>query len=390
MTKGFISPKNLWALRKRKGWSQKKLSEKSKVTERSIVSYENSEKSKVSLTQRNLRKLASALKVPPEVLSGDSDLPKEEKSLEIPLRLHRTTRLNLDLIEHKYGFTIEDIMNVAPLLFVKAAREANIFQFQKLRQDQAIWDSYDSSDEAAKAIFKDGSGALPKDFDSEEYFELRQIAANNNDLTEAIVFENYGDENDISSHINPFAIYLYDECTKHQLGSMDVYSSRYFDYFSNLSIPEYFVCDDELEKVTCGSHEAGKALKHGVVTLEDIPDELREPREAGKRVAWLEGKYYQSSFGKGMDPLDYFGGTTKKENDSESAEPKPECDICMDKTYMICKQDDGFLAVKRCDACSEDKITDQQAAALAEADDIGVSHEPPYYLADQENPDDWE
>ena len=62
----------------------------------------------------------------------------------------------------------------------------------------------------------------------------------------------------------------------------------------------------------------------------------------------------------------------------------------MDKRYVVCKRDHDFLDVERCDACSEDTVTDQQAAALAEADNIGVSHESPHYLTDQENPDDWE
>ena len=66
------------------------------------------------------------------------------------------------------------------------------------------------------------------------------------------------------------------------------------------------------------------------------------------------------------------------------------CKLCIDKHYIISKRDDNFLCVERCDECSMDTHTDFDAAQLAEADEIGVSFEPPYYLTEQTNPDDWE
>jgi len=139
MKKAFISPKNLKALRDRKGWSRNKLSELSGVTERSIASYETAQSEEVSLTQNNLKKLARALGERPEVLAGNESLPTEEKPHEVTLRLHPQTRLNLDLIEKKYGFSINDVINVAPLFFMKAAQKALSRQSQNIEEDRKLF-----------------------------------------------------------------------------------------------------------------------------------------------------------------------------------------------------------------------------------------------------------
>jgi hypothetical protein len=51
------------------------------------------------------------------------------------------------------------------------------------------------------------------------------------------------------------------------------------------------VCTSTLEKITCGSQKAAKALKNGYAIISEIPRELWQPLNSGKRVEWLENAW---------------------------------------------------------------------------------------------------
>jgi len=136
-----------------------------------------------------------------------------------------------------------------------------------------------------------------EDINPDEYFERREEAVEKTDLFETGIAEEFCDEP--WEHPNPFAKFINDECLDHRLGSIhrhphavySYFSNAEYSYLSNLRIPKYSICQDDLEKITCGSSEAGWALMQGIVTLPEIPADLWEPRNAGKRVEWLEDKY---------------------------------------------------------------------------------------------------
>lgn len=57
------------------------------------------------------------------------------------------------------------------------------------------------------------------------------------------------------------------------------------------------------------------------------------------------------------------------------------CSTCGDKRYLICTRSDGRKAVERCDTCqAPDTFSDEDAAALAQADGIKCSSRYPCVL----------
>ena len=77
----------------------------------------------------------------------------------------------------------------------------------------------------------------------------------------------------------------------HRSGEIYKGSSSMYSYFSDFRVPQYSICSEELEKITCGSHEARRALEQGITTISEISDDLWEPLNSGNRVAWLEEQY---------------------------------------------------------------------------------------------------
>lgn len=297
MKKSTISPQNLKVLRERKGWSQEKLASKSSLTARRISSLEKEDANQISVQQKTFKGLCKALDVRPEVLSGEAQLPSLSKPHEVLMHIHPQTRLNLDLLNKRYGLTIDDVINVAPLLLAKEADSALSRQEQELKKDIELYqhETYEKPlgaglDMSVKFRLEE-FGGIPHETVVEEYFEAREAAISKRDIfeTEAMAF--YEEEWDCP---NPFANYLNEECVKHRISEIHTNPNSTFSYFPSYRIPQYSICSDELELITCGSNEARWALMQGMATIAEIPDDLWEPRNSGKRVVWLEEKYHQA------------------------------------------------------------------------------------------------
>ena len=225
-------------------------------------------------------------------MAGKEALPSEARPHEVTIKLHPQTKLNLDLIEKKYGFTINDVINVAPLFFLKAAQEALARQSLKLQADREEFLKYFHAHGTWHKGLIELFGVIDTaDIEPDEYFGRRETCVENYDLFESGADWFYEED---MGHINPFAKFMADECLSHRLGT--IYGDPFTEYlyFSDLRIPKYSICQDDLEKITCGSSEATLALMQGIVTLPEIPTDLWEPRNAGKRVEWLEEKYRHS------------------------------------------------------------------------------------------------
>ena len=63
------------------------------------------------------------------------------------------------------------------------------------------------------------------------------------------------------------------------------------------------------------------------------------------------------------------------------------CKACDDKTWFVATRSEGRLAIERCDACSEETLTDMDAAKLAQAEGIRCSLEYPCYLEGEDGHD---
>ena len=176
---------------------------------------------------------------------------------------------------------------------MKAAQEALTRQSLKLEADrEAFLKYYHEHGSWTKAMFDLFGVSENDEINPDEYFEWREAAVEKYDLFESEIAEEFCDEP--WEHPNPFAKFMEDECLNHRLGAIHRDPHTVYSYFSGLRVPKYSICRDDLDKITCGSSEAEWALMQGIVTLPEIPTDLWEPRNAGKRVEWLEGKYRQS------------------------------------------------------------------------------------------------
>lgn len=64
----------------------------------------------------------------------------------------------------------------------------------------------------------------------------------------------------------------------------------------------------------------------------------------------------------------------------------PYCQSCHGLRYIIAlRSEDGMHAIERCDECSEDVLSDEDAAQLARRDGISCYTSYPCYLHDQES-----
>ena len=118
-----IDADRLRRLREKRGWSQKRLAEESRM---SLAQIRRVEQGKVGAARRHtLDRLAQALRVEAGVLTGSA--PIEEKTLpseakvQLGARVSAEVRLAYDLVSRSYGAGVRDVVQLAPLLFVLLA-----------------------------------------------------------------------------------------------------------------------------------------------------------------------------------------------------------------------------------------------------------------------------
>ena len=238
----------------------------------------------VPINERTIETLSRVLQVTKAALTGDEPLPAET-SLGDPVSIQISAELALtyDLIERKYSIPLQEALNLAPLLLTIVANKS--LQKQRLEVEN-IEDNFDYR-----------ADLLPADLNLEEFLWAWDGAIHNQDVFVKSIDWIDPEEPSYMSLENPFASFLIKMCkpdssvTISKKSEDNFFPDRGFTYIRDTGIPVYSVCRDELEDITLGSHDASKALYSGVVRIKDIPDELWTPRNAGKRVEWLEEKY---------------------------------------------------------------------------------------------------
>jgi transcriptional regulator with XRE-family HTH domain len=313
MKKAMISPKILKELRERKGWSQRELADHSKVTSRTILAVEKSDSETVTVQHKTLSGICKALAERPDVLSGKEPLPEEGKPFDLRIQLSPQVRLNFDLIKRKYpAVDIQDVINIAPLLFVAAAEESLLRQQEQVEKDakeygkhsKLMYEILNLSDQFKSSYYALG----PDAYMNNDYFAARWDAVKIKDLFEGSLWDQEWYDHDLprSKFPNPFADFLYEVSQRAFLNGTIEFPIEFADvrdvrevrevgpqygYSYSEWIPDHRVCVDILKQITLGSSEAEKALEQGVVSISEIPPDLWEPRKAGERVVWLEEKY---------------------------------------------------------------------------------------------------
>lgn len=130
-----IIPATIKELRLGNQLSRVDLAKRSKVSERQIARIEASNDSKLMVRDVTVERLAAALNVKVEVLTGQESKPEPEKKQNLDKQIGDAgLQVQYDLVQHRYGIKKSELDDMAPLLFTMLA-EATIAWHSK-RQKQ--------------------------------------------------------------------------------------------------------------------------------------------------------------------------------------------------------------------------------------------------------------
>ena len=287
-----INPERLRRLRKRGKLSRAKLSERAKVSERTIQRLESDSEASEKPHELTLERLAGALRVEEGVLTGELPFPDPDKPdtpeidrVQIGAKINPMARLAYDFIKRRYGVGTTEVIDMAPLFFVLLA-EGSLAQ-----RRERVQEAYKATDhlERIRGSMADMQGIIDSigdSIDSEEA-SIREIDLFGEGLLSdsknpwiADPFDPYD--------TNPFADYL--------RGLADALDKDVVFCFptdllgSPPRFPRYSICDGKLNAIANGSNMARSALTSGAVRLDDIPEELISEGTGEARAEWLADK----------------------------------------------------------------------------------------------------
>ena len=302
-----IDPERLRRLRKRKGrkLSRAELSERAKVSERTIQRLESDSEASETPRKLTLERLAGALRVEEGVLTGelpfpDPDEPATPEPVQIGAKIDPMARLAYDLIKRRYGVSRTEIFDMAPLFFVLLAegslaqrRERKNEAYDHLERIRQSTDGLErirqSTDGAYHCLnMTDTQGIIDSIEDS---IDLEEASIGKTDLFgEGLLSESrnhwFVDHPFDPYDTNPFADYL--RGLADALDKPSVVSCSQTGLLG--SFPPYWICLGMLEDITNGSDEARSALTSRAVRLDDIPEELMAEDAGEARAKWLADK----------------------------------------------------------------------------------------------------
>ena len=296
-----IDPKRLLKLRRARRFSRAQLAEKSNVSERQIRRLEatQSENHNGRVRETTLKRLAKALRVEPGVLTGESPLPDSGRAATTPDAIMRTqigaqiapkARLAYDLARHRYGVSVTEIINMAPLFFVLLAEDSLAWRREKLEEaGEAIRRLEQIDDEAWGPLFSIAIAAIlaqAPDSWEEESIDKADIFGEQPFSNTAMIPDALSEGNPFSSYLRKLANTLKPADGAGVVGVAD--GDLVLGSF--MRFPDYDVCRGELDSITNGSSKAKAALEQGFVRLSDIPEELMAEDTGKRRAEWLEEK----------------------------------------------------------------------------------------------------
>ena len=284
-----IDPERLHSLRQKKGLSRPQLAKQSGITERTI---QRLEKEPQPSQKKTLNRLAKALRVEPEVLTGELPLPESDKApeperVQIGAQVAPKVRLAYDLIKRRYGVSATEIINMAPLFFALLAEGSLAWRRKKLKEAYEVIDRLEQIDgfwrgglSDAESYMNEGIAAEENSIDKADLFGERLFSDT------SILMDDFFDP----STDNPFTSYLHELKSELDIpGVVDVGSGN-LRFGWPLKFPDYDICCDELDGIANGDDFAKMALETGDARLSEIPEELMAEDAGEERAKWLEDK----------------------------------------------------------------------------------------------------
>lgn len=270
-----IDPESLRSLRQKRKLSRSGLAERSGIAVRTIQRLENEPQRGQKSREDTVNRLADALDVEPEVLSGKSPLPEPDKEapsdpkgVQIGAQVAPRARLFYDLVRRRYGVNATEIIAMAPLFFTLLAEGSLVWRREKLKKAHEALDLMVEAD----LNFIEANEVLGKEDES---------------VANADIFRNQWHDGDpsYSPRETPFASYLRKLAKDiDQPGVVDVGSEDWEEF------PDYYICSRELGDIVNKSLDAWGCLLNGYARISEIPEELMADDAGEKRAKWLEDK----------------------------------------------------------------------------------------------------
>ena len=290
-----IDPESLRSLRQKKKLSRSRLAERSGIAVRTIQRLENEPQRCKKSREDTLNRLARALDVETDVLTGESPLPEPDTAsgpdpepVQICAKVPPKIRLAYDLIRRRYGVSATEIINIAPLFFVLLAEGSFAWRRKKIEEAyegkgrlEVIGGFWSGSLASASAVMEEGFGVEEESIGKADLFGEHLFS----DTNSTFMLDLFDPSQD-----NPFASYL--RGLKEELAVPGVVDVDNGDLTapSQFKFPDYHICADELDGIVNGSANAKWALETGYARLSEIPEELLGENAGEERAKWLEDR----------------------------------------------------------------------------------------------------
>ena len=287
-----IHPETLKLHRTLRHLSQADLATASKVSKKTISRIETGEAKPDGIRQNTVERLAKALDSTPEALARSPQADRQDaRSVDDRLRSIRMRKivdiieqgkaLEYELVAQRYDIPMRALLEIMPLCFTLLAELSLKKRRQRLEDLAEAFDGYTT---LLPKHLPHGHVAY-SDFEKATGDEEDSIASN--DLFGAKMPEDgfssaYEHGFDPESS-NPFYDFLYElaDDLDPEIVELDGVLNSYL-------LPEYSVCNGDLERLTGGARRADYALLRGYAHVADIPKKLRGDDASAERTAWLE------------------------------------------------------------------------------------------------------
>ncbi len=317
----LINPATLKALRETKRLTQEALVElvnrigKGSLDKRQLQRIEG--KARLPgphyVREKTLLALARALSVSPaELQSAREDSPaapaEVDERMPLPVKVRPATVTKLDLIRSAYKVSLEEIIDLAPLMFAYHAESSLRERKQRLESDLQLRERFLRAFPEMQHLMGEGEQDTPS-----------RLLSENESIRRDDIFGMWLDHevvDDIEFGDNPFAEYLqqlsvdFAEPSKLEVEDLPALLVLH----AETRIPDYEVCTGHLDWLTHGDPELNTAIRSRELRVADIPWNLVLGADAD-RAAWMRRELQQQRAAKASNSG--HGGQSKPEQSVE-------------------------------------------------------------------------
>lgn len=279
-----IVPQRLRAVRIERGLSRRELAARSAISEKQLQRLEFPERTARTVRTDTLARLADALGVDPERLTGEPPTQSDAKPIRVTATLLPAVRLAYDLLESRYGFTMGQLVNAAPLFFTLIAEGSLAWRRDGVSELRAIESRLREIGGSRRFRYGYHAREVAEGGDEEER------AINNSNLFDDPLERDY-DQDDALDDVrcNPFADYvakLARELGKPELVDIDPVGHGRVGGLPD--VPGYRVCTEDLSQIVPLDSDGAYALHVADVRFSEIPSELAGEEKSDERRQWIE------------------------------------------------------------------------------------------------------